>query len=494
MGRLKPLSILLAAWLLALPALAAPAQTDIPPRTPKVAGQFYPDDPAELHQLIAGYLGQQAAPSPRKPRILIVPHAGYQYSGVIAAAGYRQLEGQTYDGVVVVGFSHQRPFEGVSVDTRAVYETPLGPLPVDRKAVDGLLAFPGMEFRESAHEDAEHSLEVQLPFLKTMLPETPIVPVMMGSARWQDAMRLAEALTALAKRGDYLFIFTTDLSHYHPYDQAAEIDARTIEAMLKETPQAVARLFQSGRLEACGQGPVMTGLLLADRLGYLTRELLTEANSGDTAGDASRVVGYAAVALYERPGPGAAQLPAPAGAALLTAARATLERTLRPGRKTAADPAKILRAVPELSRRRGLFVTLMKRGQLRGCIGQLQPQQPLMSLLPQVANDAALRDDRFAPVTAEELPELRIEVSVLTVPQRLERLEDLVPGRDGVILQSEGHSGVFLPQVWDQTGWTREEFLRELASQKAGLPPEAWRAATLYVFQDQLFEEGGSPH
>src|SRR3989338_270749 len=278
MSRFPAFSALLAAWLVVLPGWEIPVRAEAPPRAAKVAGQFYPDDPNELSRLIIGLLHQHPEPvAAHKPRVLIVPHAGYEYSGPIAAAGYRLLQGQSYDGVVVVGFTHGMVFDGVSVDDREAYQTPLGLAQVDREAAEVLRSFPGMVFHDEAHNSGEHSLEVQLPFLQVVLPQTRIVPLLMGSARWQDTSRLADALQALATRGDYLFVFTTDLSHDHPYEQAVAMDERTLESMLREMPQAVARLFGEGQLDACGRAPVAARLLLADRLGYLKRELGSKA-------------------------------------------------------------------------------------------------------------------------------------------------------------------------------------------------------------------------
>ena len=457
------------------------------PRTAKVAGQFYPADPVELRQAVTSLLNRQPAQvSQAKPRVLIVPHAGYPYSGPVAAAGFRQLQGHAYDGVVVVGFTHRGVFAGASVDTREGYETPLGTILIDQEAVAFLLTYPGLSHLEEAHESGEHSLEVELPFLQAALPGVKLVPILLGSPRLEDARQLAEALAGLAAKGDYLFVFSTDLSHYHPYDEATAIDEGTVGAILSETPPAVHRLFERGRLEACGRGPIVAGLLLGDALGYLRRELLRYANSGDTTGDRSKVVGYAAIGMFERPPASGNLLSVEAGAALVQAARRTLQHAL--GQEGSGPPAE-LSGYPELSRARGLFVTLRTHGELRGCIGRIQTEEPLADTLPAVALEAALRDPRFPPVTEAELPELHVEVSVLTPPTVLANLNDLVPGRDGVVLESGGHSGVFLPQVWEETGWTRLEFLRELASQKAGLPPDAWRQATLRVFQDQIFEE-----
>ncbi|MBI4341646.1 MAG: AmmeMemoRadiSam system protein B [Candidatus Omnitrophica bacterium] len=490
---LRPIGWLLAGWVALSnpPAIAATEAAQASRlRQAHVAGEFYPEAPGELRSLVAELLKRQPGTTqPAKPRVLIVPHAGYQYSGLIAANAYRQLQGRTYDGVVVVGFTHRSQFSGSSVDTREAYETPLGDIPVHQEAAAILRAFPGVGDVEAAHESEEHSLEVQLPFLQVALERFRLVPVLMGNTRLEDARQLAEALTQLSRLGDYLFVFSTDLSHYHGYDEANRIDEATINAILGETPQAVDRLFELGRLEACGRGPIVTSLLLAAKLGYPKRELLYHANSGDTWGPPTRVVGYAAIGMYDRRLGGGARLSQAAGRRLVQAARLALEMQLLPEKFKTRLVSLGLDGISGLDRRQGLFVTLRKHGQLRGCIGRIQSSEPLAKTLPVVARDAALRDPRFAPVTAEELPQLHVEVSVLTPPVKITNADEIVPGRDGVILEAGGHSGVFLPQVWDETGWTRVEFLRELASQKAGLSPDAWQQATLHTFQDQIFSE-----
>jgi AmmeMemoRadiSam system protein A len=231
----------------------------------------------------------------------------------------------------------------------------------------------------------------------------------------------------------------------------------------------------------------LAALGLSERLGHLQPRLVAYANSGDTAGDTSRVVGYGALAFDERPvPPDAPRLSHEAGMALVRAARLAIDSHLR-----RVDPRPDLGLTPhaELAQPRGMFVTLRRKGRLRGCIGRIATDQPMAELLPRVALDAALHDERFSPVTAEELDQIHVEVSVLTVPQPVGDPLAIVPGRDGVVLQHEGRGGVFLPQVWMETGWTRIEFLREMASQKAGLDPDAWRQAQLFTFQDQIFEE-----
>ena len=486
-------NLFLASWVLCLASLS-PAVSPVvyaEPRTAKVAGEFYPDDPQQLRDLITHLLEQSPAPDPAgpKPRALILPHAGYPYSGPVAARGVREIQGRRYDAVVVVGFMHRQPFSGTSVDDREAYRTPLGTIPVDLEAVAFLTAQRGLHHQEEAHESPEHSLEVMLPFLQVALGDFRLVPLLMGSWEEADSESLAAALTGLAARGDYLFLFSTDLSHYHPYEEAVTRDNVTTAALTSETARAVGRLFDAEAVEACGHGPITAGLSLAERLGYLERRLLLYKNSGDTTGDTARVVGYAAIGMYERPARKTQEpLSAAAGQALARAARAVISAHL--SGQPAPPPGLGLDAYPELAREQGLFVTLRKHGELRGCIGRIENHEtPLAQLLPDVALDAALRDSRFPPVSKEELAQLTIEVSVLTSPAPVPSAQEIVAGRDGVVLTRADRSGVFLPQVWHETGWTRVEFLRELAHQKAGLDPDAWRQSQLFTFQDQAFEE-----
>lgn len=475
----------LGAWSLELGVGLAVAE----PRAPQAAGRFYPADPSELRALVTRLLEQHPAPeaSAQKPRLLIAPHAGYPYSGLVAARAFREVQHRRYDGVVVVGFTHRGQFDGTSVDDRESYQTPLGLIPIDLDAVAFLKTQPTIHHREEAHAGGEHSMDVMLPFLQAALGDFKLVPLLMGSQSRSDAEVLAEALAKLAARGDYLFVFSTDLSHYHPYEDAVRRDTDTVNAIVFETAEAVHRLFAHGALEACGRGPITAALFLAQRLGYPERRRLLYKNSGDTAGDKSRVVGYGSIGMYPRDSlPPEDVVSREAGMAMVAAARGAITAHLT---KTPA-PALSAEAHPQLARAQGLFVTLRKHGQLRGCIGRIQNDEiPMASLLPAVALDSALRDHRFSPMTAEELDDIAVEVSVLSPLKPVHSAEEIVAGRDGVVLRKDGRSGVFLPQVWHETGWTRVEFLQELASQKAGLPPDAWQDAQLLTFQDQVFEE-----
>ncbi len=218
--------------------------------------------------------------------------------------------------------------------------------------------------------------------------------------------------------------------------------------------------------------------------------MLRYANSGDTTGEKAKVVGYAAIGFSAESRAEVEGLSREAGQVLVKAARRGLQQHFNPPKEQTPGGPLGLDEMPELAQAHGMFVTLKQQGQLRGCIGWIESHQPLAMRLPEVTLDAALHDTRFAPVTAAELGALTIEVSVLSPSRPIDSPGEIVAGRDGVVLEKNGHSGVFLPQVWDETGWTRVEFLRELASQKAGLAPDAWKDARLSTFQAQVFHEG----
>jgi MEMO1 family protein len=280
-------------------------------------------------------------------------------------------------------------------------------------------------------------------------------------------------------------VFSSDLSHYLPYETAKRTDAQTVDAMLHETPQAIYRLNNARQFEACGVGPIMTALLLGDELGFLERRLLLYANSGDTSGNKEKVVGYAAIGLYEREASEELGVVSKeAGDALVKAARATITAHLTHGDIKAPD----LKSIPELSQNRGLFVTLTKKGALRGCIGYIESDKPLYEIVGPIALDAALSDHRFAPVSAAELSDIKVEVSILSQPRQVSGPAEIIAGRDGVIVELGARRGLFLPQVWEY-GMTKVEFLEEISSQKAGLPRDAYKSAELLTFQDQIFEE-----
>jgi hypothetical protein len=504
-SRVVLLGAAVAAGLAGGPRLRAePAPPEI--RPPAFAGQFYPADPAALRAAIEGFMKDALPARVDGPVTLVVPHAGYIFSGQIAADAYRQAAASRVDTVVILGANHTSgTFRRVSVFGGEGYRTPLGVARVDRGLAAALVKEGGGVFDASLHE-REHSVEVQVPFVQHVFPGAAIVPVVVGSPDPELCRRFGRALAALAAGRRLLVVASSDLSHYPERRVAADVDRRTLEAIagMKIDALAAMEARAAGQGErgvatcACGEGPIRVAIEAARAMGALRGTVISYANSGDTAiGDPERVVGYGSVAFGR--GEAGADLQAlqplaadPTGAldagdkqALLRLVRETLTRYLRT--ETVPLPRG---GSARLLREAGAFVTLKSHGQLRGCIGRIQPAGPLLQLIGTLALDSAFRDSRFKPVGAGELKDIEIEVSVLTPPVSVPAPDAIQPGRDGVVLVVGDRSAVFLPQVATEQGWSRTELLDNLA-QKAGLASNAWRdkRAKLLTFRADVFDE-----
>jgi len=466
-------------------------------KEPNVAGGFYSADPQELSDSIDD-LEASTGPVPvdRKVEIAIAPHAGYPYSGPVAAYTYKAIARNHYNTIVVIGPSHFFPFEGISIWPRGGFKTPLGVVPVDDDFAQALLKENTQEFHFLPQVfEREHAIEVELPFLQKTFKSVHIVPILMGDPDPRVCRDLAMALDKLiGQRDDVLILISSDMSHYYTYDVANSMDALTLQAIQEIDPKKFFEGNISRKMEMCGFVPVTTALIFAQLRGIKNVEVLKHANSGDTSGDKSRVVGYSSVIFYsDLLGTKNAQDSAGAGVLspaekneLLKIARNSLETFVKTG-KAPDITAKDAR----LNEIQGAFVTLTKHGTLRGCIGNIIGQGPLYETVRDMAVAAASQDPRFSPVTADELKDIDLEISVLSRPYRVKDASQIQLGKHGVIVSEGGHQGVFLPQVAAETGWSKEEFLSQLCSQKAGLPPDAWKNpdTALYVFTADVFAE-----
>ncbi len=425
-------------------------------RPAAVAGVFYLAEPSALAREVDGLLGDVPLAEPvHAPKIIVVPHAGYVYSGAVAAHAYAQLAPwrDRIRRVVLLGPTHRVAVLGLAVPTARAFETPLGPVTVDIEALASLVTMPQVTTSDKAHA-LEHSLEVQLPFLQRVLASSSftLVPLVVGRA---SAAEVQQVLEALWGGDETLIVISTDLSHYLPYTEACAVDRVTIDAILRLDPAI-------DHDQACGATP-LAGALLAARSHDLAPRLLDLRNSGDTAGDRSRVVGYAALAFEARD--------ARLGAALIGRARNAIASEL--GLPTRAEPGHEALSAPGAT-----FVTLRLRGALRGCVGTLVAERPLAEDVRWHAIGAAFHDTRFEPLSASEFAELEVEVSLLDAAQPLQAASEadarnaLRPGTDGVVLEWRGRRATFLPQVWDQLPSPRE-FLAALKA-KAGLPRDFW--------------------
>lgn len=435
-------------------------------RPAAVAGSFYPAAAAALRAQVWAHLDDAvAAQEPAAPKAVIAPHAGYVYSGPIAASAYARLRAQhgAIRRVLLLGPAHRVAVRGLALPEADAFETPLGLVPIDTDATRTLRGLPQVSINARTHA-FEHSLEVHLPFLQETLGQFSLVPLVVGDAATEE---VAEVLQRLWGGAETLVVVSSDLSHYLPYDAARDTDAATAQAIGALDPTL-------DHLQACGATPV-NGLLAIARQRDLRIELLDLRNSGDTAGDWSRVVGYGAWALYEPAGARADpdqgdEREARAGP-LLALARGAIAHELGIGAPPTAT-AGFLRA-PGAS-----FVTLRSAGELRGCIGSLEARRPLGEDVDRNARAAAFSDPRFQPLARHEFDDMRVEVSVLSTPQpiavgSLDELHDeLRPHVDGLILRYGDCRATFLPQVWDVLP-DAPDFVAQL-QRKAGLPIGFW--------------------
>ena len=451
-------------------------------RPPAVAGMFYPDSPKELRKKVRAFLDNVSGTKIQgKIRGLVSPHAGYIYSGVVAAAGYKRID-PSIERVILLGPSHRAPLNGASIPEVKSYQTPLGNVALDEPA--SILRKSSFFHSVAKAHEKEHSLEVQLPFLQVILKDFKIVPILTNNA---DPEALAVIL-APHVNSKTLVVASSDLSHYYSYETAVSLDRICTRAITDFNFSDMAMC------EACGKQAVLTLMHIAKIKGWQSI-LIDYKNSGDTAGSKNRVVGYTSIAFVERKETSAKMkrdhLPVQDKKGLLKLARSAIESRLVKGAKVVRPQA----CSSALLEDRGCFVTLHKNGQLRGCIGSIEPVSPLVECIEEHAKSAAFRDPRFPPLTAEELPEIDIEVSVLTVPKKLsfkdgEDLKDqLEPLVHGVILSRGFKKSTFLPQVWKQLP-DKEAFLEHLCV-KGGMSRNGWQdpKTEVRVYEAEVFGE-----
>lgn len=457
-------------------APAAPVEKRV--REASVAGSFYPDDPAELQSMVKGYLDKVEREAKAPVRMVLAPHAGFVYSGQVAARALKQLD-PGFERVVIVAANHSNDanYLGVSVDRVTHFRLPGFEVPISKEA-GALLGKQGFGDVPEAH--TSHVIEVELPFLRAIRGEKPfeILPLLVGGLDRAQARGIAAELKRLDD-GKTAFLFSLDLSHYHPYDEAVQLDRSCLDALERMNADDVARCNTDGTQILV----VMTELAA---LQGFTPRLLEYKNSGDVSGDKSRVVGYGALVYEDR-----FELTEEEGGALLELARQALEARVRE-RKEIDVPAQLLARYPRLGIERGAFVTLKKGGELRGCIGTLQAHRSLAQDVVSNAINAAVNDSRFEPVKPEELVAIDLSISVLDAPRPLEGVRGgalvakLGAERPGLIINYRGRRSTFLPEVWEQLP-EPTEFLGHLCT-KQGSPADCWRK------DEARFESYGAQH
>ena len=472
-------------------------------RRPVVAGAFYPADKAGLKKEIGLFLD-----SAKKARVngriiaIMVPHAGYAYSGRVAAYSFKQLEGRKVNSVVIVSNSHKAYFPGIAVDDSDAWQTPLGLVKVDKVMADRLVnADKAVRYNSKIHAN-DHPIEVEIPFLQTVLKKGfKIVPVLFGNTRDNSYRRFAQVLADNLGRDDILVI-STDMSHYPSYEDANRIDHRTLEAieemnlskLVGHIRKVQAQHVPQEETLLCGIDGVKTVLEMCNILGDTRARVLKYANSGDVEiGDKSRVVGYSSVIFYipdslQKKGEEIMKdeyLNKEEKKKLLTIARYSIIEAV-----TGKKQPEVKITDERLKENCGAFVTIKEHGQLRGCIGYIIAVKPLYETVKDVAASAAINDYRFRPVSGDELDKLKLEISVLTPLKRIKEIDEIEIGRDGLYMKRGLNSGLLLPQVATEYGWDRKTFL-EQTCRKAGLATDAWKdkSTEIYIFSAEVFDE-----
>ena len=460
------------------------------------ANRFYTGDARELSEEVDSLLARHCGDKQYADlAALIVPHAGYYFSGNVAAAAYMSIpEDREYKRIFLLGPSHHELLDGASVNTAFdYYSTPLGNVKVDVDTAQKLIeADSVLSYRPKAH-DREHCLEVQLPFLQRRFKDVPaIVPIIISTNDHRKLKRIAKVLKPYLTE-ENLFVISSDFSHYPTYEDAYKIDARTGKAVESGNVEEFIRVLEENAnshvknlaTSACGELAIATLMLMMQDGGYKVKHLLYQ-NSGDIDNhDHSRVVGYHAFAIIRN---GLSRTGTEFS--LSGDEKGMLKEIALTSIKDSLDGKRIMEPTAltaTLKQKCGAFVSLHKQGRLRGCIGHFGEDVPLHEIVAEMARAAAFEDPRFSPVRKEELEDIDIEISVLTPMRRIQSLEEFELHRHGIYIRKGYRSGTFLPQVADEVNWTKEEFVSHCAQDKAGIGWDGWKDAELYVYEAIVF-------
>ena len=465
------------------------------------SGLFYPDDKDSLVNMLSGYYQPFESSTIRDDvAAVIVPHAGYVFSGVVAASAFAQVHpDKKYDHIFLIGPSHHVYMDGASVNDQYEYcETPLGKMKVDTALCRQLIKdHPCFSCNPEAHSD-EHCLEVQLPFLQYRLQMmAPVVPIVIGTQSVSVIRQVAESLKPYFNDNN-LFVISSDFSHYPSYQDAQEIDECTCEALISGSPEKfleaihcnMAKHIPNLSTSACGQSAILTLLYMISKRTDIRINHMMYRNSGDSDyGDYLRVVGYHAFTFTRVHG-----IYADTTFALTCHEKETLLRIARKAIKNRLSHSSLpvcneTGLTSTLRMPCGAFVTLNDGGRLRGCIGRFGDNKPLYQVVEEMAQAAAFDDPRFYPLQSTELRSIHIEISVLSPLRKIGSPDEFVLGKQGIYISKDGRSGTFLPQVAEETNWNKEEFLGHCAHDKAGLSWNEWKEADLYTYEAFVFKE-----
>ena len=479
-------------------------------KEPEFAGKFYPADQKKLKNALDFFFSKAINSIGEKPFAIIAPHAGYIFSGQIAADAYNQARNYKYDYIIVLGTNHTTAgFSGVSVYSEEGYKTPLGKIKIDRESANALKKADKDIVTNEDVNSREHSIEVQLPFIQYCFPDAKIIPMVVSARNTAVCERLGSAISKVFSNKSVLVVASSDLSHYPEFSNAEGVDKKTLTCIKSLNTAEIAKLMDDWHLEkipqlstcACGAAPILSAVFAAKEMGADKGTIVSYYNSGNTTfGDLQKVVGYGAVIITKNKNishditdpfnenlklayDNSESISDNAKKYLLTFARETVEQYLK------SEITPVARnAGNEILFKRGAFVTLKKNGELRGCIGRMDSEQPLYKVIGSMAVEAAFNDNRFDAVKFDELKNIEFEISILTPFKRVPNADYITMKKDGVLIKKNGRQAVFLPQVAEETGWSKEVFLDQLC-RKAGLYAGDWKDAEIYTFRADVFKE-----
>ncbi len=458
-------------------------------RPEAVAGSFYSNNKEELSTQVKRLLEESQTFSKENINAIIVPHAGYVFSADVAAVAYKTLN-KKYKNIFLIGSSHHINFDGASIYNQGNYKTPLGEVKVNQTVVSKLIeSSKYITFHSDAHTK-EHTLEVQLPFLQTIYKDDlTIVPIIVATSNYETIQSIAKSLEPYFN-DENLFVISTDLSHYPSYKDANRVDKLTLEGLTQNSSQKFIDAILTNeksqisnlQTSACGWASLLTLLELTKNQNY-RYELLKYKNSGDSIyGDKKQVVGYSALRVYKQSDK--FFLSDDEKQELLKLAKLSLYEATINHQIIKVDKEKIS---PKLHQHLGAFVTLYKDGKLRGCIGRFEPNQSLYSVVIEMAIAAAQNDTRFQVVSEDELEDIKIEISVLTPRKKINSIDEIKIGRDGIYVQKGFQSGTYLPHVATQMNWSAEEFVNSCAREKAGINFNSYEELELFTYEAIVF-------
>ncbi|MHB1346695.1 MAG: AmmeMemoRadiSam system protein B [Candidatus Humimicrobiaceae bacterium] len=497
-----------------------------------VAGSFYPYDPYVLKMQLEDYLNNAKSLDIKNIKALICPHAGYIYSGQVAAYSFKQIADKKFDSIVIISPSHSESFDFISIFDGDAYSTPLGKVNIDKKRSSMLVENNSkIQFSDKGHNN-EHSIEVQLPFLQYMFGEFEFIPAVIGHQSKQNIHALGKAIGEVFREENILLIASTDLSHYHPYNDAIILDKQVENLVGKFDIDNLEAEFLKNNIEMCGGGPVAAAMIAAKDLGANKALILKYMNSGDISGERKAVVGYLAAALFadeksnskskepeikkedksenndtkknnnsktiknmknnnnfdnkeEVEDTTSISLNKKEKLILLEIARESIKSAILGIKPNISNINDVI-----LNEKCGAFVTITIDDKLRGCIGNIRATNPLWETVKTMAREAALNDPRFYPLTASDIKNIKIEISVLSPFKLINDLNEIKVGRHGLFIKKGFNQGLLLPQVATDYNWDRTQFLKETC-RKAGLPENAWqdKNCEIYIFSATVFNE-----